>query len=195
MLAVSSQMSRSSGHCQETWVCGDCSGVRFGCFTEIANLAVEAAAALLGARCGQKLLERVGKVELVHGIAHAGALRLGALNGLARVGVEGAALGGKGARSGVAKEALARARVERRLHDGREAVQHNGKVREDEHVGDNVGPPEAALLDAPKLVVPSRGRQKVDDAHEQVDGGKEAGECNLGEELRGRAEGPCMRKL
>lgn len=146
------------------------------------HLAVEAAAALLGARGGQQLLERVGKVKLVHGVAHAGALRLGALNGLARLWIKGAALGGKGARPGFAKEALARARVERRLHDGREAVQHNGQVREDEHVGDNVGPAEAALLDAPELIVPARGRQKVDDAQEQVDGGKEAGEGNLGEE-------------
>ena len=155
---------------------------------DLGPLAVEAAAALLGARGGQQLLERVGKVELVHGISHAGALGLGALNGLARVGIEGAGLGGKGARPRVAKEALSRARVERRLHDGREAVQHNGQVREDEHVGDNVGPPEALFLYAPQLIVPARGRQKVDDAQEQVDGGKEAGQGNLGEEDNGKVD-------
>lgn len=68
-------------------------------------------------------------------------------------------------------------------------MQHHGQVREDEHVGDNVGSPEAALLDALELLIPARGREKVDDAQEQVDGGKEAGEGNLGEELCGKQRG------
>ena len=203
MLAVSSQMRRTSGHCQETRV--SVWGLHWGFHWGFhwgshwwsarecgAHLAVEAAAALVGARGGQQLLERVGKVKLVHGIGHAGALGLGALDGLARVGVDGAALGRKGARPRVAKEALARARVERRLHDGREAVEHHGKVREDEHVGDNVGPPEAPFLDTLQLLVPSRGREEVDDAQEQVDGGKETGEGDLGEKLRGKQRGRCM---
>ena len=162
-------------------------GSRVVCF--YSYLAIEAAAALVGARGGQQLLERVGKVKLVHGVAHAGALGLGALNGLTRVGIDGTSLGGKGTLPRVAKEALARTRVERGLHDDREAVQDNGQVREDEHVGDNVGSTKALFFDALELLVPARGRQKVDDAQEQVDGGKEAGESDLGEELCGKQRG------
>ena len=94
-----------------------------------------------------------------------------------------------GARLGRLEEALARARVERRVHDGREAADDDGQREEGEQVGGGVGPLEARVLDALELVVPAARLEVVERAHERVDGREEHRQRDLGEKLRKHKQG------
>ena len=117
---------------------------------------------------------------MVHGRAGVGALGVLDVDLLARLHVLGLALGREAARE-ARHELLAAARVERRVHDRSEAADDDRHRGEDHQVGRDAGPLEARVFDALQLIVPARGREQVENAHEHVDASEEQRQRQLSE--------------
>ena len=150
--------------------------------TKAAYLAHKARRAARVGRRGHEVGKVVGKVKLVDRVVIG---RQVLLNG-GQLLVAAAAVGVARAAFGLEllarlEEAFCGARVHRGLEDVDEEVEGYGDGGEDEEVAAGVGALEALLFDTVKLRLPAVGLEQVEHAHEQVDGGEDDRDQELGD--------------